>query len=782
MKTLNGTTKLSVVALAVASLLGATAARADDAEAEAMKRPTNTVELGVYNVNGSSAKFGEYTGINKSGANVIGNVNIRGGDAYDQQGGTKRWSVYGTDLGLTSQSLGATFSDQGLWKLGFDYDELRHNLSDTYQTPYVGSMGGNSFTLPAGFGLVTNATTGMTPTQLAAFHTVDVSTTRKNTSLNGELAINSRWSADFDIRHLDQTGAKLTGVGAAGWGAAAAGTGTNTSPARLALAAATGEIPAILPVPTKYTTDTLRVGLNWKGEQGHLTTAYTGSFFRDGYDRMTFDTWYSGAMTQTLGMAPDSDAHQLSLAGGYVFSPRTKLTGNVSYGRNIQNSAYVYDAFMMQPAAGALPAGSANGLVETKHIDLKVTDQSFKDWVLAAGVKQDLRSNKSDSNIYSFYSIGGHQTSYPNAPRSWDKTLYEVSGDYRLGGGRNVKIDYAHENMNRWCSQYAAGGLGAPAAYAPGTNCVVATSQNEDKVGATYRARASESVDYRVGYSIAKRVTNTDPTARTPFLAGAGALGGSNGGDFYGFYPAFDADRIQQILKAAANWQTNEKLSFGANGRYTTDRYNDSTYGEQQGYSWSMNLDANYAYSETLSFTSYLTRQQRQRGMTDIQAYAGATANATTLSRPAMATWSDSLMEDDVMFGFGVKQRGLMGGKLELGADLTYSYTDISYNTTLNYVAQTSPATYTCASPAFNTCGDLPNITSELTQLKLSGSYQVDKSSKVLVRYVYQMLNAADYYYNGYQTGATPNTMLPTNQQPGAYSVNLVTVAYQYNF
>jgi MtrB/PioB family decaheme-associated outer membrane protein len=784
MKTLNGTTRLSVVALAVAALVNATAARADDEEVKALTQPTSTAQLGVYNANGSSAKFGEYTGINKSGANGIGQVNIRGGDAYQQEGGTNRWSIIGTDLGLTSQSLGATFSNQGSWKLGFEYDELQHNLSDTYQTPYVGVNGGNSFTLPAGFGTIANTTTGMTAGQLAAFHNLDISTTRKNTALNGELALGSRMSIDFDIKHLDQKGAKLMGFGAAGWTAAAAGAGT--TPAR-ALLAPTGEVPSILPMPTNYTTDTLRVGLNWKGEKAHLSTNYTGSFSRDGYDRVTFDTWAGANMSQTMGTAPDNDFHQLSVAGGYQLAPKTKLTANVSYGRNTQNVAYVFDAFMMQPSPGVLPATSANGLVETKHYDVKVTDQSFKDWVLAAGVKQDVRDNKSPSNIYSFYSIGGHQTSYPNAPRSWDKTLYEVSGDYKMSNDRHIKIDYGHEDMKRWCNSYAAGGLGAPTAFADGTNCVVATKQSEDKLGATYRAKAGEDVDYRVGYSLARRITTSDPNARTPFLSvnggPAGVPGGTNGGDFPGFYPAFDASRTQNILKGAINWQANEKLSFGLNGRGTIDRY-DSTYGEQSGYSVSLNLDANYAHSDSLTFTSYLSRQQRQRSMTDLQAVAAATSTnttQTTISRPANATWSDTLMEDDMMIGLGVKQRGLMKGKLDLSADLTYVYTDISYNTTFNYQGSTFTG-LTCASPQFNSCGDLPNIVSEMTQVKLTGSYQIDKSSRVMLSYIYQMLNASDYYYNGYQTGSTPNTLLPTNQQAGAYSINLVTVAYIYNF
>jgi hypothetical protein len=138
-------------------------------------------------------------------------------------------------------------------------------------------------------------------------------------------------------------------------------------------------------------------------------------------------------------------------------------------------------------------------------------------------------------------------------------------------------------------------------------------------------------------------------------------------------------------------------------------------------------------------------------------------------------------MDDDITFGFGVRQKGMMKGKLELAADLTYTLATLGYNTMFNYNT-TDLNGLNCSAPQYNSCGYLPNIVSEITQLKLTGVYTVDKSSKVMVRYTYAMLNASDYYYNGYQTGSTPNTMMPTNQQPGAYSINLVTVAYIYNF
>ncbi len=47
---------------------------------------------------------------------------------------------------------------------------------------------------------------------------------------------------------------------------------------------------------------------------------------------------------------------------------------------------------------------------------------------------------------------------------------------------------------------------------------------------------------------------------------------------------------------------------------------------------------------------------------------------------------------------------------------------------------------------------------------------------------MYQRLKADDYYYNAYQTGFTPTTLLPTNQQAPSYSVNVVYAAYRYTF
>ncbi len=818
MKTRNGKMQLSVLAFAVQGALlamYATPVRADDAEAAALMTPSNYIQFGAVNTSSSSAKFGEYNGLNKMGADPVINFNIRGGDAYGDGDGTKRWAFTGSDVGLSSRALGASVSNQGQWSLGVGYDELSHNVSDTYQTPYLGSMGGSSFTMPAGFGTVSTAAAGTAPTgtdaltaaQKAAFHTMDISSIRKNGSISAGVNLNAQWDVKFDFNHLEQSGAKLMAFGSM----------ANLGAAPTVL----GEVVSVLPNPTNYTTDTINLALNWVGEKAHMSTSYFGSFFRDNYNGVNFQTFGASAapagvsMMQTMSTAPNNDFHQLNLKGGYDFSSKTKLIGGFSYGLNTQNDSYAVDSISM---AGALPQGSLGGMVRNTHVDLRLIDQTTKDLALSAGVKVDERFNQTASNFYYFNALDGanlsppnptsdHRAYFPNTPYSNRKTQAELAGDYRLTKDQHVRLAYNRENIKRWCDQYAVGGLGtvttalsatavattAISSFPAGTDCVVAPGSQDDKLSATYKLRASEDLNLNMGYSYSKRVTTSDPYAITARLGTNGNANpapttgltmGLNGGDYVGFYPAFDASRTEQTVKAGANWQASEKMSLEMVGRYTGINFGDSTYGVQQGNSWSVNLDANYSYSENASVFMYLTQQHRERDLTDLQRspyLAAAAPTATAIGIPSGATWTDKLKDNQTTLGIGAKQRGLMGSRLELAEDLTYSLGQTDYGTLLNY-ATTTTGGLTCSDPHILSCGDLPTIRNQMMQFKLTGKYQIDKNALVGMGYMFQQLESSDYYYNGLQTGYTANSMMPTNQQSGSYIVHVVAVSYSHNF
>jgi hypothetical protein len=88
----------------------------------------------------------------------------------------------------------------------------------------------------------------------------------------------------------------------------------------------------------------------------------------------------------------------------------------------------------------------------------------------------------------------------------------------------------------------------------------------------------------------------------------------------------------------------------------------------------------------------------------------------------------------------------------------------------------------TCAASSILSCGSPPDVRTTITQLKFTGTYKIDKKSKVALRYIYQRLTGADYYYNGYQYGFTPNQVMPTNQQFPAHTVNFASLSYIYSY
>ncbi|MGZ5780333.1 MAG: MtrB/PioB family decaheme-associated outer membrane protein, partial [Burkholderiaceae bacterium] len=720
-----------------AAPLGVYAQTTSDDDAAALKHPVSSIELGALNISTGNAlnissnkieKFGEYNGLEKGGVHPIANFNIRGGDAYLDGNGTIRWGVSGTDLGTTSRELGADVADQGLWNLGLRYDELRHTITNTYQTPFQGSMGGNTFTLPQTYGIIdTTAITGsnsqlvgtrnLTPAQQAAFQTQDVGTTRKNSTFSAGYVLSRQWNFQFDYNHLDQSGAKLISGSSSD---ARTGNGAAGTWAREAM--------VTLMNPTNYKTDMFNLSANWSGEKAHMTASLVGSYFRDGYNSVswmnpmgtgsnttgaTTTTLAGGYQMNMLSTMPSNDFNQVNLTGGYALSPTTKLAGGLSYGRNTQNDGYLVD--MMQ--TGGLPQTSLNGVVITKNANLKLTDLSFKDLALTAGFKVNERDNNTASNVYRMFDIGGGPGSVAaptaansgtrrteiNTPYSNRKTEVELAGDYKLDKQQSVRLAYDLENIRKWCNSVAgatapnpavvgviAGNVDSPA----GANCVIVPSSEENKLGVNYKVKATDDLKLNLGYSYARRISEFDHNALTPLndQAGANGTGIVNASNYKGYNAFFDASRIQDAVKVGINWQAAERLNFGANARHSHDRYIDDTLGVQNGSSTSLNLDAAYTYSENASISAYFSMQQRERFMKSGASGLGATDNATSYAALVAPTnvWSNRLTDSDQILGLNATQKGLMQHKLELVEDFSVSIGRTKYHTEVPYYVPTA--------------------------------------------------------------------------------------------
>ena len=759
--------------IAVALLPGL--AFADD-DASALKQPTNTIEAGSLYSSQSSAKFGQYNGLSDGGFYGLGNLDVRGGDGYDEsKDSAMRWKFGGTNLGTTSRALDLSVGDQGKWKINLGYDELQHNITDTYQTPLLGSPGGNNFILPANFGTInaaknTPGTRSLTPNQSGDFVTEQESVNRKNGSFGSSYTFSPQLSAQIDYNHLAQSGAKLIGTGSQGG---------ISLPGRSVVGTAEGV--NIIMNPTSYATDNINAALNWIGDKGHLSGGYYGSLFHDDYNSLSWQSAIANGsstctgancyINNTMSTAPSNSLHQANLTGGYNFTSATKLTGGFSYGYNQQNSNYAPTnilqtngtyANMMQP--GVVSPSSLNGIVETTHGDLKLTNQSIKDLTLSAGFKYNERNNITSSNPYNYVTIGssgvgtnGYFTGF-NTPFSNSKAQYEASAAYRLTKSQNLNLAYGHEDVKRWCNGLIAG-----------AQCVATPSSAEDKIDFTYRLKMIESVNFNAGYSYADRrsdMSNFQSNAGNAAVLTPVADSAFNAGNFLGYGNYTYASRTQNMGKTGVNWQVTQKLDLGVNGRYSTDNYSE-TLGVQNGHSASVNVDTTYRYAENSSVSAYWNLQNGQRNMLN--------GNNGSQNVAPTNVWANQLQDFSNTVGLITQRSGLLSGKLDVIGDLSYGLDTSTYSTQVPYLA-------TCGNSATLSCGNLSPIKNELISLKLTGHYKVHKNGKVALSYMYQKLNSNDYFYNGQQFGTTPNTLMPTGLQQQNYAVNVVGLSYILNF
>jgi len=770
-------------------------------EVEVLKRPINYVEIGAMNLNNQSAKFGEYSDIRRAGAYGIGNLDLRGGDGYLGGDGTLRWQVKGVDLGTDARSMGVSVSDQGRWSLGVGYDELRHQMTDTYETPYQGSMGGNNFYLPPQFGNVNTSATcspetingvALTGTrcinpnnsnanvkkQLSYFHPEDVYSERENKSFNAGYTFDPQWNVQFEFNRDDQSGAKLIGAGTDlvslpttnKFLVGGVQTSSTTSKA---------EAVVILMNPTNFQTDTVNLALNWTGDKGRLATSYFGSFFRDANSSLNFSNPFTGNTNigsgstgnalangqfpvDQLSTVPSNELHQVNLVGGYDFSKSIKMAGGLSYGRNTQNSGYVNSGMMV---TGTTYPGSLNGLVETYNANLHLTDKFTDKLTFSGGFKYNERNNESPSNLYIWNTINTNSESAYNTPYSNKREQVDLSMTYTINNQNSLLLNYGFDKIDRWCNGVAVG------------NCIFAKADTENSLGFNYIFKPTDSLKLNVGYSYADRFADMNKTfynasnsaleAATNVIPTTHGAGANPQYDAVGFIPYFDASRTENKVKAGINWQATDKLELSVAGNYLHDNYG-SALGVQNGATWGLSFDATFNFTENTILTAYASVQKRWR---DMISSTSVTSNAVL--------FQNKLTDENDSVGMNLRQKGLLGGKVELAGDLSYVFGQSGYYTSPYLNGSNSSS---CSTAASLVCGNTPDITDKMLRLKLNAKYQLDKSSTIGLGYMYQRLISNDFYYNAFLMGDTATSMMPTNQQNPSYSASLISATYTYNF
>jgi hypothetical protein len=497
-------------------------------------------------------------------------------------------------------------------------------------------------------------------------------------------------------------------------------------------------------------------------------------------------------------------------------------------------------------------------VVDSKTLSLKLTGRATPELQLAAIYKYDARENHTPVNTFQFSdnnqlvaplnTFNGAvvaQNANANTPYSKRVNKLGLDADYRLTKGQSVKAGYEFQGTDRWCE-------------GSWINCVEAANTEDNILRLEYRNSTMESVSARIGYERGIRTVknynenaflalvpyaNVSPTGATGGATAYGTMlaNGLNGwGPNLGFSPAASnaalafffpgnnalsnalygnenriselpglrqynmADRNQDKLKAAINWQVNEAWGVQGGVKLHKDDYFNSVYGLKESSGWSMNLDASYQANEDLSVTAFYTLEDQHAKSAGNTYTPNSNANnvgtftaisggcyATVLSRnlnnkiDPCNNWTADLHDQIDTLGVAVSAKGLLAGKLQLKGDIsvTHAVTDTAFgggNYINNPLAVAGAPVGTIAAyyiPAVS----LPKVTTKTFDLHMMADYALDKMRTLRFGYAYSYMYSQDWAYEGMQPG-NMTQMLPSYEQSPNYSVHAIALSYVLRF
>lgn len=381
---------------------------------------SGTLDLGIGNVTDNSFKFGEYNGLNKKGAFVIGDgaARFRGADgAY--------WNANASNLGLRSRAVDGEGGQQGKYKLFLSYDELPHYLSDSAQTPFLGS-GGASLTLPAGFPA---GSTGLMPLA-GTLRPVELELKRKNLGMGASWIPARGWEYAVNFRHEAREGTKRT----------AGAFFVNASQ---------------LVEPVDYVTDQMDASASYTSARLQAKLAYYGSRFRNSNDALTWQNPFTvpafpGAVAGQLALPPDNQFHQISGSLGYQFTDRTRGSADIALGRMTQDENFLAPTLNAALVAPAPPGNSLNGRAATLNANVKLTSAVTDRLRLNAAFTHDDRDNHTPQSVYPWVTtdmfLGRPRA---NLPYGFTQDRLKLGADYGVSPTLKASVGFDHDWRKR---------------------------------------------------------------------------------------------------------------------------------------------------------------------------------------------------------------------------------------------------------------------------------------------------------------------------------------------
>ena len=279
-----------------------------------------STEFGAMAVDGPerAARFRDY-GDFREGA-VLNYLNF----GLDRTGEAHYFDFTAGAVGREDQYYRATLGRYGDLKAQIYFNQILKAFSDQARTIFQG-VGSGNLTLPAGLVPGNNSPDQITAA-LEAAPEYELGFSRKKAGLDLDATPGAHWRLHARYTQENKKGTRPFG-GAASYPG----------------------IPAVETIePVDYTTHEVIAGTQWFSEAFQANLAYTGSFFRNAIDTLTWeypltvDATDAGVLQRgRMDLYPDNRFHNLKLDMSAELPMRSRLSGGLSWSRMTQNDSLI---------------------------------------------------------------------------------------------------------------------------------------------------------------------------------------------------------------------------------------------------------------------------------------------------------------------------------------------------------------------------------------------------------------------------------------------------------
>jgi MtrB/PioB family decaheme-associated outer membrane protein len=648
---------------------------------------TAEVEAGVIGTSGANATFGRYTGIDHGGAyaDAAASGQYRSADGSYANYDLER-------LGLASRDGYVEGGREGRYDLRVSYDGQPNDLYDTGATPFRAS--GSNLALPADW-VAAGSTNGMSALR-GSLEPVKIESDRRTVALLGRYFATPSWTVFGEFRRQEHAGTGLTSASFL------------TEAVQLAQ-------------PFDYVTNSLEAGVAWSGRKAGFRLSYTGSWFDDNYDSLTFANPYlpivPGSTQGQLATPPGNTLQQLTAVGNVQLPWSTSLTYNASLGTLKQDAAFLPVSTL--PASAAPTPSSLDGDVHLSHYALGLASRPLPKLSVRGNAIYDGHDDKTPVLALPYIVTDTFPGGTAVTPRYSEDRL-------RLDGG----ADYA---LLRWI-KVGVGGKLDEVHYGPGQ--VVTWTQNAESWGrATITPIASLSFTLKGGDAL-RKASSFDSAALPP-----------EENPQIREYDYAPRDRVFYSLTGA--WTATSTLSWSVEGFVAKDDYRSSPLGLQSVHQDRGSTSLTWTPRDTLS--AYIEAGYER--LFNLQSgYTG----------PMTLPWLAA--DTERFWNAGIGGRWVPQERWTLSLDYLLAPSYDGTDTTAGGLQQAFPQNWT-----------------KLDSTRFSVGYRWTSALQIHFRYTRETYNSSDWALNGAGSATVPN-LLALGIQPLRDNVNLFAVTVRYQF